>query len=641
VRIKIKPYSFGVAMALAWAIVGVSRGQAQTNAFTYQGQLMNNGQPATGNFDITFTLFGYNQYGFPVGPVLTNLNTPVNGGLFSAMLDFGAVFSGSNYWLEIAVRTNGAGEFTILQPRQAIAPVPYAMFSSNAATALVANSAASAASVLAGGIVGTIPLSNLSSRVALLTTNGTLPPSVLPTNFASVGGIVWQSPSATTVQALPNTGFVLTNSQQVTITLPTTPNIGDIVKIAGGGVGGWILSQNAGQTIAASFTPLSLPGDASGSWVSIASSSDGTKLAAANQGGNNVGGIWTSGNSGASWEQTSAPGGSWYSIASSSDGIKLAAVAEGVEVSNSGYAGGIWTSSNSGTNWTETSALPNGYEEGGPLPLASSSDGTKLVLAIPYDGVGIGGIWTSSNSSTNWVKTSAPTNVYWQSIASSADGTKLAAVAAAAVDGGGIWISSNSGTNWAQASDLPVADWCSVASSSNGTTLVAAAAEVFIGDSPYPGGIWISTDTGAAWTQTGAPGAYWTSIASSSDGTKLEAVDDYGWSSGGIWSSSNSGTNWVQIAAQGLDWVSTLSSSSWYCIASSSDGTKLAAGINGGGIWTVLNGVVTHESAAVSGSTMLGTTGFLQGRFGTVIELVYSGGGQFIAVYQNGVISGH
>jgi hypothetical protein len=269
--------SWRVAAALASVAFAGPSIHAHGTAFTYQGQLMNNGQPAIGNYDITFTLFAYSQYGFPVGPVLTNIDTPVSSGLFSTTLDFGSVFNGSNYWLEIAVRTNGNGYFTTLEPRQLLSPVPYAVFSanaSNAVTALSANTAASSASVPAGGIVGIIPLTNLSSSVALLTANGTLPTNVLPTNLNSPSGIVWQAPSATTVQAQPNTGYVLTNSQQVTITLPATPNVGDILAITGAGLGGWFLTQNAGQTISATFSPVSLPGDASGSWVSIASSSD-------------------------------------------------------------------------------------------------------------------------------------------------------------------------------------------------------------------------------------------------------------------------------------------------------------------------------------------------------------------------------
>jgi hypothetical protein len=267
---KLKLQLGHLVAALVWTMAGAANGYAQGTAFSYQGQLMNNGEPANGNYDITFTLFAYSQYGFPVGLVLTNLDTPISAGLFSTTLDFGAVFNGSNYWLEIAVRTNGNGNFTTLAPRQIVTPVPYAFFSANAnnaVTALSANMAASAASVPAGGIVGTIPIGNLSSNVALLTANGTLPTNVLPTNLFSSGGIVWQSPSATTVQAQPNMGYVLTNSQQVTITLPAAPNVGDVVEITGAVGGGWVLAQNAGQTIAAAFTPLSLPGDLE--WISV------------------------------------------------------------------------------------------------------------------------------------------------------------------------------------------------------------------------------------------------------------------------------------------------------------------------------------------------------------------------------------
>jgi len=621
-RIKICLRLMLAAAALAWTAFFGPCGYAQGTAFSYQGHLMNNGLPANGNFDFTFTLFAYNEYGFPAGPVLTNLDTPVSGGLFCTLLDFGSVFSGSNYWLEIGIRTNGNGNFTILEPRQFITPVPYAVYAANASNAV------NAASVPASGIIGTIPTSNLSTNIVILTANGTIPASVLPTNPAPTGGITWQSPSVTTLQAQSNTGYVLTNSQPVTITLPQSPNIGDIVEIAGANFGGWVLAQNAGQTIGASFSPVSLPGDASGNWYSIASSADGTKLAAVSKGNESVGtGIWTSSDSGTNWVQTSAPAGEWYCIASSSDGTKLAAVTQNVISNNGeGYPGGFYSSSNGGTNWVQASALPGG-PGGDQYFIASSSDGMKLTLAIPDDGGNVCGIWTSANFGTNWVKTSAPTNVYWYSITSSADGTKLAAV----VSGGGIWASVNSGTNWFQC-NAPSAQWSSITSSTNGMNLAAANES-----DTYGSGVWTSSDAGTNWGLTGAPGEYWQSIASSADGTKLAAVIN----GGGIWTSVNSGTNWVQVTPPAADWVSTMTTSYWHCIASSSDGTKLAAGISGGGIWNAYNGIVIHESAAVSGSTMLGSNGFLEGNFGTVVELLYSGGGQFITLYQTGSISGH
>ena len=76
----------------------------------------------------------------------------------------------------------------------------------------------------------------------------------------------------------------------------------------------------------------------------------------------------------------------------------------------------------------------------------------------------------------------------------------------------------------------------------------------------------------------------------------------------------------------------------WSSIALSSDGTKLAAvnGGNGGGIWIFYNGV-----NAVSTSTTVGTAGLLEGSSGSVIELIYAGGGQFFTLYQNGLFLGH
>jgi hypothetical protein len=71
------------------------------------------------------------------------------------------------------------------------------------------------------------------------------------------------------------------------------------------------------------------------------------------------------------------------------------------------------------------------------------------------------------------------------------------------------------------------------------------------------------------------------------------------------------------------------------------DGTKLAAGTDSGPILTFVNGVANQQSASVSGVTESGPAGFLSGTFGTVVELVYTGAWQFIALYQTGAFSGH
>ena len=75
----------------------------------YQGQLIDGGFPANGNYDLRFILYTADTGGSQVGPILTNSAIAVTGGLFTASVDFEAgPFDGTSYWLEIAVRTNNS-----------------------------------------------------------------------------------------------------------------------------------------------------------------------------------------------------------------------------------------------------------------------------------------------------------------------------------------------------------------------------------------------------------------------------------------------------------------------------------------------------------------------------------------------------
>jgi len=180
------------------------------------------------------------------------------------------------------------------------------------------------------------------------------------------------------------------------------------------------------------------------------------------------------------------------------------------------------------------------------------------------------GVFTNWNDLvTNGVETSAPNESY-DSITSSSDGTKLAAVQ----DGGLVYTSTNGGVTWTQTS---LTGAFRIASSWDGTKLVA-----IISNLSQAGGIYTSTNGGVTWTQTGAPYAFWRSIASSSDGTKLAAVVLLQ-GDGGIHTSTDGGVTWNRTWASRDGWTS---------IASSSDGTKLAA--VGGGIWTAQATIQTN-----------------------------------------------
>lgn len=66
---------------------------------------------------------------------------------------------------------------------------------------------------------------------------------------ATGGGVAWVSIAGTTQAAAVNTGYIVANASQTTITLPATAAIGDTVKVRGLGAAGWILAANTGQTI--------------------------------------------------------------------------------------------------------------------------------------------------------------------------------------------------------------------------------------------------------------------------------------------------------------------------------------------------------------------------------------------------------
>src|SRR6202034_4538939 len=89
-------------------LAGADQLAAQGTAFTYQGQLNNSGGPASGAYNLKFSLFNTNTGGVAfVGP-LTNNAVDITNGLFSVLVDFGPdALTGSN-WLEIAVESVGA-----------------------------------------------------------------------------------------------------------------------------------------------------------------------------------------------------------------------------------------------------------------------------------------------------------------------------------------------------------------------------------------------------------------------------------------------------------------------------------------------------------------------------------------------------
>ena len=620
---------------------------AQGTAFNYQGRLNDAGGPASSVYDFRFTLFNAATNGLQTSSPATNTAVGVTNGLFQVALDFGpGLFTGTNYWIEIGVRTNGAPAFTTLAPRQPLLAVPYAIFANGAsnllgtlpATQLVgtlpsaqvagnysgavtfpnaANSfsgsfngtftgTGSGLTSLNGSAVasGTVADARLSANVALLNANQTYTGSNLFTaanaftnrgnsfvgSFYGNGLVGWNQVLGTSIQAVPDTGYLLLNSGQTTVTLPSSASlqVGDIVRISGAGAGGWKVVQNAGQSISGLFyssvganwiaaVNQNYTLNMNYGWQCAASSADGYKMVA----GNNQG-IYTSIDSGKTWNYSSYS----YTL------VALASSGDGTQLVGLGSTGGlIYHSTNSGVSWQSISTTT------GLQAVTSSADGSRLAIAVNGSGV-----YFSVNAGTTWF--AGLGSAAWSAIASSSDGLKLVA----AINGNNIYTSANGGTNWTLQSGSPSAAWSSLASSSDGTKLAAAV---------NGGGIYTSPNSGVTWTQqTNAPSSAWASIAMSADGGRLVA----GVNGGGVYISSDGGITWVP---------QNLSNQNWKTVTCSADGSKVLAGY---ATSSSTGGLYYWTASAHSSVSTAGTSGSLIGGQNAAVELQYIGNNQFMPV---------
>ena len=104
-------------------------GQFIDHTFTYQGELVDAGKPASDNYDITIQGYDSLAGGISAGSLSTHTAVTVENGLFTLdKVDLGAAtFDGKEIWLEVNVRkTSDGGSYTALAPRQSLKAVPYA-----------------------------------------------------------------------------------------------------------------------------------------------------------------------------------------------------------------------------------------------------------------------------------------------------------------------------------------------------------------------------------------------------------------------------------------------------------------------------------------------------------------------------------
>jgi hypothetical protein len=221
------------ATLLATASLTLSAYAQSSTAFTYQGYLQDNNNPANGTYDLKFTLYDAATEGNAIGNPVFIEDLQIQNGLFTVEVDFGtAPFAqGQRRWIEIAVRPgDSTDDHTTLDPRIELTPVPYALYAQNvAADAVSADQLANdpnALSKVSGGKLSITPngfLKNNSRHVyfyvrydltnanPILTARPNDPPGWYPIKFpltavvANVGG--GQYDEATGFYTVPTSGF--------------------------------------------------------------------------------------------------------------------------------------------------------------------------------------------------------------------------------------------------------------------------------------------------------------------------------------------------------------------------------------------------------------------------------------------------
>jgi hypothetical protein len=281
-------------------------------------------------------------------------------------------------------------------------------------------------------------------------------------------------------------------------------------------------------------------------WTSVASSADGTKLAATADQGTGQG-IYLSTNSGATWAPSLAPAGGWYSVASSADGNQLVAAND---------SGSIYISTNSGGTWTQSGGISGNL-------IVSSADGTKLMVAVVSETGGL--IHISTNSGNAWFLS---TNIsrYWSSMVCSADGSKMAAQYRG--DDAKPMVSTNGGVTWVPTAPI-IDQGGGLACTADGGKLALDSFGTFS----------VSTNWGLSWSTTNV-GSHTVLLACSANGSLLLGCSAY--TVGNLYSSTNFGVTWTS---------NSISSEGWTALASSADGNQLVAvaepgnGAISGGVW--------------------------------------------------------
>lgn len=118
-----------IAVALAWMSGLALAATAQTTAFSYQGELKDEGVGINADrARFVFQLWDSPVYGHQIGSDVELTNIVVTEGIFTVFLDFGeSAFDGNVRYLRIGVNPTGGTSITWLSPRQPVTAAPFAI----------------------------------------------------------------------------------------------------------------------------------------------------------------------------------------------------------------------------------------------------------------------------------------------------------------------------------------------------------------------------------------------------------------------------------------------------------------------------------------------------------------------------------
>lgn len=242
-------------------------------------------------------------------------------------------------------------------------------------------------------------------------------------------------------------------------------------------------------------------------------------------------------------------------------------------------------------------AVPTTFFPRGPerrwTDCSISADGSTI-LASYRQGLQDGGLVISKDGGMTWEEC-APESLIWYTVASSADGQRLAA----GVHGGYLFVSEDGGETWIQKG--PFGSWKRLFASNDGRIWVA------IADS---GHLARSVDFGQSWSWTQGL-RLWMSVAGSADGKKLILTSS---NPRNLFLSEDGGVTLVERFSEELAWLTSASSGDGRILLASGSPSRIWVSTDAGVSWTQRgeSNRWVSMSTSIDGSTLVAASGEAQ-----------------------------